>query len=128
MRLAPRRRRPLVTVAVVAVAAFGMASPTHAEEDGPVPESCRPHPAQLVNPGCAPALTSEVRNPGITLPNLRPDVRNVQVLRPFVLDEATQTFVQGGPELAFDGWVQNFGDVALEIVADDPSNPTTALQ
>lgn len=105
-----------------------MAAPSQAEEDGPVPGSCALHPTHVVNPGCTPALTEDVREPGITLPNLSPDVRTVQVLHPFVFDEETQTFSQGGPELAFDGWVQNFGDVPLEIVADDPNNPTTALQ
>lgn len=124
-----RRRKTPVAVVALAVAVFGMAGPGHAEEDdGPVPGSCTPHPTHVVNPGCVPVLTSDLRNPGITLPNLSPDVRNVGVQRPFIFDEETQTFFQGGPGLAFDGWIQNFGEVPLELVADDPNNPTTALQ
>lgn len=128
MRLARGRHRSLATAVVVAVAAFGMVSPAQAEEDGPVPEPCTLHPTHVVNPGCVAAATSELRDPGITLPNVSPDVRDVQVLPLYVFDEATQTFVQRGPQLVFDSWVQNLGDVPLELVADDPDNPTTAMQ
>ena len=125
---ATRRRHPLVLFVAAAVLALGFGSPVEAEDDGPVPGSCTLHPTHVVNPGCLPASTSDIREPGITLPNVSPDVRNVQIMRPFVFDEASQTFFQGPPELAFDGWVQNLGDVPLELMADDPSNPTTAMQ
>ena len=130
MSIRSRRHRGPVTVLAVALATFGMAAPGSAEDDRPVPESCKPHPTtHVVNPGCVPALTSDIRDPGLAFPNLSPDVRNVQIQRPFVFDEATQTFHEGPlPELAFDGWVQNRGDVPLELVADDPENPTTAMQ
>jgi hypothetical protein len=119
-----RARRVAVLVASVA-ALLASPSPTRAE---PVPSSCTLHPTHVVNPGCVPAATSEIRDPGITLPNISPDVRSVHVVRPFLFDEASQTVVQGPPELQFDSWVQNLGTVPLELVADDPNNPTTALQ
>jgi Lysyl oxidase len=130
MRTWTRRRRTPITIVVLAVAAFGLAAPPgHADEDdGSVPGSCRLHPTHVVNPGCVPALAEDVREPGITLPNLSPDVRTVAVQRPWILDEETQTYFQGSRVLAFDSWVQNLGDVPLELVADDPQNPTTALQ
>src|SRR5687768_2079137 len=112
----------------MAVATFGMTPTIVRAEEGPVPEPCKLHPTHVVNPGCIPALTSDVRDPGITLPNISPDVQHVEIQRPFTFDEDTQTVYEGPLSLLFDGWVQNFGEVPLELVADDPNNPTTAMQ
>jgi hypothetical protein len=120
-----RRHRAAASV-VIAVLALAPSAPGAAE--GPVPEPCKLHPTHVVNPGCVPAATSELREPGITLPNITPDVRTVAIGPRFVFDEETMTYVEDGRELRFDGWVQNTGTVPLELVADDPNNPTTATQ
>src|SRR5687768_3689938 len=123
---AVRGRRIVATGTAVAVLAFGGAASRASDE--PLPEPCKLHPTTVVNPGCAPAATSELREPGITLPNITPDVRTVAIGPRYVLDEETMTYVEDGTEFQFDGWVQNTGAVPLELVADDPNNPTTATQ
>lgn len=104
---------------------MGAWSPVPAEET-PVPESCKLHPVHVVNSGCVPALTSELREPGITLPDLVPDSGSLLVERPFTWDEATQTFRQGPPHLWFETRPQNLGAVSLDVAADDPRNPATS--
>lgn len=106
----------------------GTVVPGHADEHAPVPGSCAPHHRHLVNPGCVPAATGDVVDPGLTLPNISPDVRDVAVTRPNVLDPATQTFVPGPLQLRFDTWVRNLGTVPLELVSDDPVDPRSVLQ
>src|SRR5688500_14606258 len=59
---------------------------------------------------------------------MTPEVRTVAIGPRYVLDEETMTYVEDGTEFQFDGWVQNTGSVPLELVADDPNNPTTATQ
>lgn len=126
MTEARRRLRPLVLVAAAAVLGLGFDGPVRAEDDQPIPGSCDVHPTHVVNPGCVPALTSELREPGITLPNVSPDVRNVTV--------APQTdFLTGQPfpgpvRLRFDSWVMNLGTVPVELTPDDPLQPTTVQQ
>jgi hypothetical protein len=123
------RRRGLVVGIAVVTAVFGMAAAGHAEEDdGVVPDSCKLHPRHVVNPGCVPALESEVVGPTAGLPNVVPDVQSVAVYRTFVPGPDPNTFVEGDLVLGFDGWVQNLGEAPLEILADDPDNPSTAEQ
>lgn len=122
------RRRLMGTGLAAVVAAFGLAAPAGGASSDPLPEPCKLHPNEVVTPGCVPALTSELREPSETYPNVSPDVRTVQAFRRFVFDQQTQTVVLGPPELLFDSWVQNFGPAPLELSADDPDNPTTAMQ
>lgn len=120
------RKRGAVLLST-AVLALGFGSPALGE-DSPVPGSCKVHPTKIVDPGCIPAATSEIREPGRTFPNVTPDVRNVAIWPTSTWDPNTMTFVNGPPHLRFDSWVQNTGKVPLELVADDPNNPTTATQ
>lgn len=109
--------------------ATGLSSPAGAEYAQSVPDSCTAvHPVHVVSPGCTPALTSELREPAHEYPNIEPDVRNVNIIRPFVFDPDTGQVTQGPPVIQFDGWVQNTGSVPLELVADDPTAPTTVMQ
>ena len=57
-----------------------------------------------------------------TFPDLVPNVTEVYVYRTSVLDPVTNTFVLGPNELSFDTWSQNLGTVALDLVADDPTD------
>jgi hypothetical protein len=79
------------------------------------------------------ALTAPVRaddgldpvlgNPGPTYPDVVPDTREVFVDRPIVgFDPVTFDPVFGPPMLWFDTWSQNLGTVALDLVADDPTD------
>lgn len=72
------------------------------------------------------APVDEVLEPGVTLPNLVPDVAEVYVFRPFVLDEATGTFVPGPPQLHFDTRAQNLGAVPLQLTLDDVESPQSS--
>jgi hypothetical protein len=78
-------------------------------------------PAQAEDP-----LDPLLGDPGTTLPNLVPDVGTVALVPTFVLDEPSQTFVYGPPELWFDTWIQNLGSAALQLVFDGIEDPQTA--
>lgn len=121
--------------------ALGFGAPGQADEDdGLVPGSCRLHPTQVVNRGCVPAPTENLQDtiedppdasdvlgdPGITYPNLVPDVRDVFILRPFVFDPETNTFVQGPPQLWFDTWSQNLGTVSLQTTVEEVESPESS--
>lgn len=113
-----------VATGVLALALLAVPVTAGADDDDPiVPGSCTPDGTHIVAPGCPDALTSEVRDPRPTLPNLVPDVGFVHVLRPVVFDPATGTFVTGELHLYFDTHSRNLGEVALDLVADDPQNP-----
>src|SRR5687768_12609630 len=118
------RRRPSVLFVAAALLAVGLGSP--AQADDPIPGSCKLHTPQVVNPGCAPALTSELRQPGITLPNLVPNVETTYIVRPFVIDENGTTVPTGPPRLFFDTWVQNLGTVPLQLAFEGVEDPQTA--
>lgn len=124
--------RKKLHISVLGVAAIltatGLGTPARADHAPPVPDSCSLHPTHVVNPGCAPALESELREPSHSYPNIVPDVQNVQTARPFVFDPETGTVFQGPLVIQFDGWVQNTGRVPLELMADDPTAPTTVMQ
>src|SRR5688500_6149518 len=123
------RRRALVVGVASVTAVFGMATAGHAEDDdGTLPDSCKLHPTQVANPGCAPAVRSRVVGPTAGLPNVVPDVQNVSTYRPFVPGPDPDTFVEGELVLGFDRWVQNLGEAPLERLADDPDNPATVQQ
>ncbi|HEX2039703.1 MAG TPA: lysyl oxidase family protein [Acidimicrobiales bacterium] len=113
--------------AVVAVLAAGLGGVAQAD-DGPVPEPCQLHPVHVVNPGCVPALTSDIDDPGITLPNLVPDVSVVTINRTtsFTLPE----FTFGPWQLYFDTRAQNLGTVPLQLTADgiEDAETTTVSQ
>lgn len=80
-------------------------------------------PAQADDP-----LDPILGNPGITLPNLVPDVQTVSITQFKTLDPATGTLVPVGPlELHFDTWAQNFGSVALQLTADDANAAETTV-
>lgn len=128
-----RMRRIGGVVAAVAVLAFGPWGAAQAEHT-PLPHSCDVHPVHVVNPGCAPAVTSAVGeavdqvagpllDPGLTYPNLQPNVTYVQTFRRIVaFDPATGQFVYGPPELQFDTHAENHGEVAIDLLNDDPAN------
>jgi Lysyl oxidase len=78
-------------------------------------------------PAEADPLDPHLGDPGRTLPNLSPDVQTVQILRPFLFDEATQTVYEGPPELYFDSWAQNLGTVPLQLAFGGIENPETAV-
>lgn len=120
-----RRIRALLVVALgfVLVTAPGGA---FAEEDAVVPGACLPHGSRVVTPGCVPSATSELRDPGTTLPNLVPDA-GIMVATPSVeWDPESETFKPTPPILYFDTHSMNTGEVALDLIADDPSNPTAS--
>ncbi|HEX2040776.1 MAG TPA: lysyl oxidase family protein [Acidimicrobiales bacterium] len=97
----------------VAVLAAALAVPVHADE--PVPSSCGLHPVHVVRPGCVPALTSEVREPGITLPNLVPNVADAYIVG----------FQGVTPTMFFDTHAQNLGAVPLQLSFSGIENPET---
>lgn len=122
-----RTIRPFVRwplLAALTVLALGLQAPARAV--APLPDSCKTHPTKAVNPGCVPAVKEGVTEPGITLPNLVPDVREVFVLRPFVLDPETETFYEGEPHLFFDSWAQNLGTVPVQLTVDSVESPESS--
>lgn len=105
-----RKRQSHVTLLVAAtLALFGLVLPGRAGADG------------------AP-LTDEILEPGLSLPDVSPDVRDVVVRNAATWDPETGTFAQGPPQLQFDSWIQNVGSFPLELVGDEPKYPTTAMQ
>lgn len=106
-----KRRALLLTVAGVLVAGGG--APVHGGEL--LPGSCRPHPVKVVNSGCPDALAERSLPPQYALPNIVPDVRDVQVYRPWLYDPVSQTVNQGPPTLFFDTRAQNLGTVPLQL-------------
>ena len=119
-------RRRFRAPAVILGLTLALTTPAHAEADEPVPGACQLHPVHVLNPGCVPALTDDIREPGITLPNIVPDVQQVSILRPFVFDEPTRTFVLGPPVLYFDTRAQNVGTVPLQLTVDDVESPDSS--
>lgn len=107
-----------------AALAFGLLSATLVVParagSAPLPDSCKLHPTKVLNPGCLPEATSDVREPGITLPDLRPDVEELFVLPEILLDPETRTFYEGPPLLYFDTHAQNIGFVPFDLRMDDP--------
>jgi hypothetical protein len=62
-------------------------------------------------------------DPGFTYPDIKPDVTDVLVERQFLgFDPTTGAAVYDLPTLYFDTWAQNVGDVALDLMTDDPAN------
>lgn len=114
-------RRAAFLVATLPFMAIG--APAVAE-DVTVPESCKLHRQHVVNPGCVPALTDEWRNPGITLPNLVPDTREVTIAYTNVhLDPETGEAVWTEPYLEFDTYSQNLGSASLDVTFDRDALP-----
>lgn len=101
---------------VAAVIALGLGVPAQADV-APVPEPVK-------------GEIGEVLNPGITYPDLVPDVTELFALRPAIgFDPNTGAVVYGPPHVFFDTWSQNLGTVPLDLVSDDPtnvSNPTVS--
>lgn len=117
-------RRGIALVALALLSA-GLAAPVEGL-DAPFPDACKLHPTQVVNPGCVPALTGDVSTPGITLPNLVPDVQEVFILRPFLIDPDTGAFTQGDPLLYFDSRAQNLGTVPVQLTVNEVQDPENA--
>lgn len=78
-------------------------------------------PVRAVDP-----LDPVVGDPGVTLPNLVPDVREVSILRRFVFDEPSRTYVPGPPELWLDTSTSNLGAAPLRLTVDDVSKPESS--
>lgn len=112
--------------AAVVVLALGVPSQLQAE-DRHLPKSCQLHPTHAIDPGCAPALTGNVVDPGETLPNIMPDVRFVEVLQSTFLGPVTLTFVPFGPPPALlRHLAQNLGAVPLQLTVDDIETASAA--
>lgn len=90
--------------ASIAVAVLGLGVPAHADDP----------------------LDPVLGTPGVTLPNLVPDVQDAYILRPFVMDPETETFVLGPPDLYFDTRAQNLGSVPLQLTVDDVESVETS--
>jgi hypothetical protein len=88
-------------------------------DDGLVPDSCKPHPTHVVNPGCVPAVVEDAQSYSRTYPDLVPDVTQVYVGWDFTFDPETGTFTQTNPKIHFDTWSKNLGPVPLDLVSDD---------
>jgi hypothetical protein len=93
-------------------------APVTAVETSP-PESCKLHPRKVVNPGCDATLTGDVRDPGLTSPDLRPNVRDVAVRPMYIFDESTLTYTQSPPHLWFDTHAENHGAVPFDLMVED---------
>jgi hypothetical protein len=98
-------RRPVALLAVAASLSLGLGAPVSADDP----------------------LDPHLGDPGTTLPNLVPDVQTVQILRPFLFDEATQTVYEGPPLLYFDTWAQNLGTVPVQLAFGGLESPETAV-
>lgn len=133
------RRGPLLALVVLAAGLVSVPGPATAD-NGPLPNSCKPHTTHLVNPGCVPAVLEDVGDLvadagaaveeatgyDITYPDLVPNVTEVLIWRPWIFDEATQRITFGAPVLAFDTHAQNLGDVPVDLLASDLRNPATS--
>lgn len=100
-----RRRRGPALVSAALVLALGFGAP--AQGDDP--------------------LDPHFGDPGVTLPNLSPDVQTLQILRSFQYDEATQTVYEGPPTLYFDTWAMNLGTVPVQLKFGGLESPETAI-
>jgi Lysyl oxidase len=97
-----------------------------ARADEPVPGACLPNAVHVVRPGCAPALTSEVRDPARDLPNLVPDTFFVFVHPGQKFDPESQTWVPTADRtIAFDTQSRNLGTASLDLLVQDANEPTT---
>ncbi|HEX2040777.1 MAG TPA: hypothetical protein VHF47_13720, partial [Acidimicrobiales bacterium] len=112
-----KAHRAALALAVV-TASLGLSAPG-AADDTPVEDSCTLHPTHVVNPGCVPAVTSELQQPGRSYPDISPDVQDVLLQRPFVQDPETQMFVPGRMHIWFDTWAQNLGTVPVQLTVEE---------
>ncbi|MBW3668056.1 MAG: hypothetical protein KY443_02475 [Actinobacteria bacterium] len=106
-----------------AVCALMLPAAVGADSVGPLPVECKPDPVTVVGTGCLPALFDPVTDPGITYPNLVPDVRQVLIQVPLTFDPETGTLFEGPPTLFFDTWAQNLGTVPLQLTANEVNDP-----
>lgn len=122
-RINLRRSRALGAIVLGLPALWLM--PAKAAE--PIPPACNPTVSGVGVPGCPSVLLGEVgdhENPTISFPDLVPDVGP----DPYVAyesieyDPVTNTFIYGPPQLYFDTYSQNLGQVPLQLNADDATS------
>lgn len=121
-----RLRGRFAVVAALAVVSIAMAPTASPADEKLVPVSCKVHPRHGLNPGCVPAATSEVRDPGTTLPNIVPDVQDSFIFPELVWDPESSSWVAGTPMLHFDTRAQNLGTVPLQLTVEGVTNPESA--
>lgn len=81
-------------------------------------------PAARAEGPLKPVLDPVVGDPGDTFPDLVPDVTVVGAYQTITFDPDTGQAVEGPPEMFFDTWSKNLGEVALDLQSDEPTNVT----
>jgi hypothetical protein len=107
----------------VVVAGLGLVALGPAQGAETVPPACNPTVSGVGVPGCPSVLLGTVgdaEHPTIALPDLAPDVGNdVYVGYESIEFQPDGSLLYGPPQLYFDTYAQNLGDVPIQLTADD---------